>query len=409
MRYIPRILEEGILSASEQFPVVLVTGPRQTGKTTLLQHIAHPSRRYVSLDSLPTRILAREDPELFVQTYPPPVLIDEIQYAPELLPVIKRECDSRQQTGLFWLTGSQQFHLMQGVSESLAGRAAIVKLNGISERELRQIDIREPFLPSRSLEQIRFPSVQRMVYREPDIFQRIFQGSYPAVLSGKVTDIGLFYSSYVQTYLERDVRDLTQVGNLESFFTFLRVIASRTGSILNLSDIARDCALSVPTVKQWLSILVATSLVYLLQPWTSNKTSRLIKSPKLYFLDTGLSAWLAGYSTPETLSSGPLRGAIFETWCVSEILKSWWYSLKEPPLYYYRDKEGKEIDLLFEVDGAVHPIEIKLAATVRKDWARPLSVLEKLKVPVSRGAILCLVQEPFPLDRTTLALPVGWI
>ena len=409
MHYIPRMLEGGILSASELFPVVLVTGPRQTGKTTLLRHLAQENRRYVSLDSLPTRILAREDPELFVQTYPPPVLIDEVQYAPELLPVIKRECDERQQTGLFWLTGSHHFLLMRGVSESLAGRAAIVKLNGISERELRQIDIRNPFLPSQSLEQARFPSAGRVVYREPEIFQRIFQGSYPAVLSGRVTNIQLFYSSYTQTFLERDVRDLTQVGNLESFFTFLRVIASRTGSILNLSDIARDCALSVPTVKQWLSILVATSLVYLLQPWASNKTSRLIKSPKLYFLDTGLCAWLAGYSTPETLSLGPLRGAIFETWCVSEILKSWWYSLKEPPLYYYRDKEGREIDLLFEVDGVVHPAEIKLSATARKDWARPLSVLEKLKVPVSRGAILCLVQEPFPLNRTTLAFPVGCI
>jgi predicted AAA+ superfamily ATPase len=404
-RYISRALEAGILAASRQFPVLLVTGPRQTGKTTLLMHLKDDARKYVSLDSIPIRILAREDPELFLQKYGPPVIIDEIQYAPELLSAIKMNCDASGKKGLFWLTGSQQFHLMRGVTESLAGRVAIVTLNGLSEREVDGADGETaPFLPF-----IGPPRRMGRIYDEPSMFRRIFAGSYPALLSGEVLDTDLFYASYVRTYLERDLHELSQTGNLETFYTFLKVLAGRTGSMLNMSEVSRDCAVSVPTVKHWISILVATSLVYLLRPFPSNRGSRLIKTPKLYFLDTGLCAHLAGYSSPETLASGPLRGAIFETWCVSEVLKSWWYALKEPPVWYYRDKDGAEIDLLFEADGALYPAEIKLGAGPRKDWLRHFSSLQRLGLPVRPGSALCLAREPFPIDRDNIALPAGWI
>jgi uncharacterized protein len=402
-RYIPRAIETKLLEISRQFPVVLLTGPRQTGKTTLLERLKENGRRYISLDSMPARMLAREDPELFLQTYHPPVIIDEIQYAPELLPAIKMICDKRGEPSLFWLTGSQQFHLMRGVTESLAGRVAILRLNGLSERELSGEVSALPFLPGRA----GVPGGK--VYDEPGMFNRIFRGSYPAVLAGDIEDIGVFYSSYVQTYLERDLRELSQVGNLESFFTFLKACASRTGSILNLSDLARDCAVSVPTAKQWLSVLVTTSLVYLMRPYSSNRTSRLIKSPKLYFLDTGLCAWLAGYTSPETLAAGPLRGSVFETWCVGEALKSWWNAAAEPPAYYYRDKDGAEVDILFEADGALHPAEIKLGASPHKDWVRHFNALDKLGLQITDGVALCLVKEPVPIDRRATAIPAGFI
>ncbi len=404
-RYIHRALETVLPGVSRQYPVLLLTGPRQTGKTTLLRHIREPGRNYVSLDSLPVRGLAREDPALFLQKYSPPVIIDEIQYAPELLPSIKMACDSTDAKGLFWLTGSQQFRLMRGVTESLAGRAAIVTLNGLSGREINgRTSSGGPFLP--------VPPgfwTPGAILEEPTLFERVFRGSYPALAADLSMDAGLYYDSYVRTYLERDLRELSQVGDLETFFTFLRVAAARTGTVLNLSDMARDCAVSVPTIKRWISILVAGSLVYLLRPWHSNRSSRLIKSPKLYFLDTGLCSRLAGYSTPETLAAGPLRGGIFETWCVSEILKSWWYALREPPVYYYRDRDGTEIDLVFEADGTLYPVEIKLGAGPKKDWIRSFRALKNLNLPVGPGAALCLARDSLPLDRETTAVPAGWI
>ena len=403
--YIARALEGRLLEASSQFPVLFITGPRQTGKTTLLKHLKDDSRGYVSLDSMPARLLAREDPELFLQRFPPPLIIDEIQYAPGLLSAIKLVCDASGDKGLFWLTGSQQFELMRGVTESLAGRVAILSLSGLSERETSDSRGKsQPFIPGA------FGQIQKGTnYDEPSIFRRIFTGSYPATLSGEVTDLELFYGSYVRTYLEHDLRELSQVGSLESFYVFLKVLAARTGTILNMSEVSRDCAVSVPTVKHWISVLVASSLVYLLRPYSSNRGSRLIKSPKLYFLDTGLCAHLAGYSAPETLASGPLRGAIFETWCVAEALKSWWNALKEPPVYYYRDKDGAEIDLLFETDGGLFPVEIKLGASPKRDWIRHFAALERFGSSPRPGAVLCLVQEAFPIDRLNSAFPAGWI
>jgi len=408
MRYIRRAIEAAVLRASAQFPAVFVTGPRQTGKTTLLRRLADEGRRYVSLDIGRNRALAQDDPELFIQQYPPPVLIDEVQYAPGLLPAIKQACDSRGEAGLFWLTGSQQFTLMQGVSESLAGRVAILRLNGLSARETGA-DARSERPETAPLTGAESCSPRGMGTDASELFRTIFRGSLPAFASGAREDRELFFGSYVQTYLERDVRNLAHVGDLEAFDTFLRVLAARTGCLLNLSELARDCAISPPTAKHWLSILEASDLVYLLRPWHSNATKRLVKSPKLYFLDTGLCAYLAGWDTPESLAAGAMRGSIFETWCVSEALKSWWYAARRPPFWFYRDRDGKEIDLVIERDGALVPIEMKLGTNPGRDWIRHFTALEGTGREIGPGVALCLVDEPFPIDGKHRAVPASWI
>lgn len=406
--YYPRAIEDAWLDASRQFPVLLLTGARQVGKTTVLQHLCGKDRRYVTLDDPAMRALAREDPELLLQRFPPPVLIDEIQYAPGILPHIKMAVDRQHTTGQFWLTGSQQFQMMKGITESLAGRVAIVSLLGFSarERDRREPEL-PPFLPVADILDRRASSPGKTSLAH--VFRNIWTGSLPALTAGAVKDRDLFYSSYLQTYLQRDVRDLAQVGSQETFLRFLKACAARTGQLLNLSGLARDVDVSVKTAKNWLSILVASCQVHLLQPYHTNVTKRLVKRPKLYFLDTGLCAYLAEWSSPQTLSAGAMAGAIFETYVFSEILKSWWHRLQTPQLYYYRDRDGREIDFLLVRDRALHPVEVKLAATVKSDWIRHFGALGKLPCKVGPGAVVCLAEAPVPLDRKNSAIPVGWL
>jgi predicted AAA+ superfamily ATPase len=402
-----RTLSEACSAASEQFPVLLLTGPRQVGKTTLLQHLAKKDRRYVTLDDPAVRALAQSDPALFLERFEPPVLIDEIQYAPQLLPLIKMAVDRRgRKKESFWLTGSQQFHLMKGISESLAGRVAILNLLGFSSRERRrrELDV-PPFVPTASVLNEREKTASAVGLKR--LYADIWLGSYPKLVTRAVRDRDLFYNSYLQTYLQRDVRDLTQVGNESAFLRFLKACAARTGQLLNLSDLARDADVAVNTAKNWLSILQASFQVALLPPYHTNLTKRLIKMPKLYFLDTGMCAYLAEWSSPETLEAGAMSGAILETYVFAEVIKSWWNRGKQPQLYYYRDKDGKEIDLLLVQDRAMYPIEIKKSGSPRSDWVRHFGLLDRLLPAWTQGGVICLCRELLPLDRKATAIPVG--
>jgi predicted AAA+ superfamily ATPase len=405
MTYYQRTLDEGWLAASRQFAALLLTGPRQVGKTTFLQHICGKERRYVTLDDPAIRMLANGDPALFMERYTPPILIDEIQYAPGILPYIKMEIDSKKRRDAFWLTGSQQFHLMKGISETLAGRVAIMNMLGFSNRERHRLKLDvPPFLPEDRV--IR----QRQSHSKPaglrEIFNDIWMGTLPAITAGMVKDRDIFYSSYLQTYLQRDIRDMAKIGDENSFLRFLKACAARTGQLLNLSELARDADVSPNTAKNWLSILQTSFQVYLLPPYHSNITKRLVKRPKLYFLDTGLCAYLAEWSSPETLEAGAMSGAILETYVFAEILKSWWHKGKTPQIYYYRNRDGQEIDFLLICDRVGYPVEVKKAASPKSEWLKSFAALNQLKIKIGSGAVICMAKDVIPLDKNVSAIPV---
>jgi len=404
--YIPRTLEAYVKKAARRMPVLLVTGARQVGKTTLLRHAAARGRAYVTLDDPLILQLARNDPALFVQRFRPPILIDEIQYAPGLLPHIKMIVDEERKPGLFWLTGSQHFHLMKGISESLAGRVGIVRLLGLSRRELLlRTPTTSPFVPSPAAIRKRMSSGGKLGLGA--LFDLIWRGSLPAIATDKRTDWSLFYGSYVQTYLQRDVRDLARVGDETAFLRFLRATAARTAQLVNIADLARDADVAPNTAKHWLSILEASGVVYWLEPWHANVTKRLVKTPKLYVLDTGLCAYLTGWSTARALEAGAFAGAMLETWVVGELLKSYWHNGVDAPFYYYRDRDSKEIDLLILRDGVFHPLEIKKSAAPSRDDVRSFQSLRRLGVPIGAGGVICLVADLLPLTADTHAIPVG--
>ena len=402
--YVARTLEPWVLSAAEQFPVVLLTGARQVGKTTLLRHLCQEERTYVTLDDPLVLSLARAEPALFMQRFPPPVLIDEMQYAADLLPYIKLASDRAQRPGLFWLTGSQQFHLMQGVSESLAGRVAVLHLLGLSRRErLGQGREIRPFLPTPAEIQQRMGAGGKLTLRE--LYRLIWRGALPAIALDDAVERDLFYGSYVQTYLQRDVRDLARVGDEMAFVRFLRATAARTGQLLNLADLARDADVAPNTAKNWLAILQTAEIVYLLEPYSTNLSKRLVKAPKLYFLDTGLAAYLTEWASPETLEAGAMSGPILETWVVVELLKSYWHSGRRAPFYYVRDKDQREIDLLIVQDGIAYPLEIKKPAAPSRDDVRHFGALAHLGLPVGPGGVICLAEQSLPLTATAQSIP----
>ena len=405
-----RTLSRTIHEIDKTFPVLLLTGPRQVGKTTLLEMCAGDDRRFVSLDDLRTRKLAREDPPAFMQAHPPPLAIDEIQYAPELFSYIKIAVDREKRKGMYWLTGSQKFHLMKGVTESLAGRVAIIDLLGLSQAELDGRDGRtEPFMPTPGWIGNARDSVA--IGKPPsDVFERIWRGSFPGLHADKSMNRGRFYDSYIQTYIQRDVRDIMKISDETSFHSFLTAVAARTGQLLNYADLARDVDIAKQTAKSWMSVLETSGLVHLLRPYHRNIGKRLVsKTPKLYFLDTGLCSHLTRWPDAASLEAGTMAGPILETYVFSEILKSYWHNGSNPFCYYYRDTDQKEIDLVIESGDLFHPVEFKKTASPSRSAFGHFHLLEKLGKKVGHGAVVCFVEQDMPLSRTVTAVPVGYL
>jgi uncharacterized protein len=381
--YIYRYLEEEVKKINKSFKVLYVGGPRQVGKTTLLKKLAGElGFNYVTLDDIEIRNLATTEPKLFLKQFPSPLLIDEIQYAPELLPYIKIEVDNQNQNGVYWITGSQHFSIIKNLNESLAGRVAIMSLNTLSSGEINQMDRKnEPFLPI-----LIDPKLQIQEY---DIYQRILRGGFPALVNDSNIEPSTFFSSYTQTYIEKDLVNMFGIQSSSRFYNFMRLCADRTGQMLNYSDLARDADIAVSTAKDWIEILQGTMQIYLLPAYNTNFAKRIIKSPKLYFLDTGLASYLTGWQSVESLKSSVYAGRLFETYVISEIIKSYWYRSKLPPLYYLRDKEGHEIDLIIEIENQLHPIEIKSSSSFKEDYLSNINYYKnKLKNIKTSGVVM---------------------
>ena len=402
--FIKRHADEAIRKLSKMFGAVLVTGARQVGKTTLLQEVVK-NAGYVTLDDKIQLMNAVEQSGTFFKDNPPPVFVDEIQYAPNLFPQIKIILDKEKKKGLFYLSGSQQFEMMKNISESLAGRLGILNLPGLSLRELYGVSFREPFLPTDEYFTGRRKEKADIPYA--DVWNIIHRGSYPELCANPDFDWQMFFAAYVRTYIERDVRALAQVGDEVKFMQFMTVAASCTGQLLNVASLARDVGVSQPTAERWLSILVASNLVILLTPYHNNITKRTVKTPKLYFLDTGLAAYLTRWNTPEVLKNGAMAGAFFETFVIGEIIKSYTNKgILDLPLYFYRDRDGNEIDLLIENSGTLYPIEIKKHADPEKSDVMRFSVLDKIpNVKRGQGGVVCLYDHLVTLQRNDKVIP----
>jgi len=417
---VQRTIEETIKNISNTFPVLLLTGPRQVGKTTLLEGLIEPNRKKVSLDNMTARALAKEDPELFLQRYAPPVMIDEIQYAPELLTYIKLLVDERKKCGDFWLTGSQMFRMMKDVSETLAGRVGIVPMQGLSNSEIRGYHFPQFSVnPTELIARISTTAPMNI----SEVFDRIYRGSMPRLYEVENINTDVYFESYIDTYLSRDIRDLTQVGDLIAFLNFIKIVGARTATNVNYEVLAQEAGITAPTAKQWLSILVASGLVVLIEPYSNNALKRVIKAPRMYFMDTGLCAHLMGWSSGTVLENSAMSGAFFETWVVGEIYKSYLNVGKKPPMYFYRDSNKKEIDVILYRDGVVNPIEIK-KSSAPKDAVKNFSVLKpleetspsedrfedasRLKTEIGTGAVVCMSSDILPIDRKNWYLP-AWL
>jgi len=417
-RTMARVIEE----YSKSFRVLLLSGQRQVGKSTLLENLAQSFangrgvRTHITLDNPKFRALAKNDPELFLRQNPPPILIDEVQYAPELFPHIKMYVDEhKNQRGAFWLTGSQKFSLMKGIQESLAGRIAILDLLGLSYREkIKKPYSAGPFIPEFPM-QSKHPAVSR---RKPgmgketgplspkEVYRHIWEGSLPEPVLNKKLSREAFYGSYVQSYIERDVRDFYNVEKPMQFYNFLSAVAARTGTLVNYSNLARDIGIDIKTAQTWMGIMERSGLVYLLKPYSPNITKRIIKTPKVYFLDTGLCAYLCRWETPDTLYTGAMDGSILETWCFGEIMKSYWHNGIHPLIYFYRDTDQKEIDFVIEKNMTLYPIEVKKTAMPGDIDIKHFSTINKLGKKTGMGAVLCLGQESFPISREAVSIPV---
>jgi len=392
----PRILAKVILKALKSFPAIVVTGPRQSGKTTLLRWLFSRTHRFVTLEDPDVRIRAKEDPLYFLEQYRPPVIIDEIQYVPELLSYIKTKIDQDRKPGQWLFTGSQHFILMQGISQSLAGRAAVLSLLPFSFTERVGRGETAQGIPG----WLKGLNLHQTYEDKVSLSEVILRGNYPEIASRKSVDRQLWCGSYISTYLERDVRNLAQIGDLSQFERFLRLCAIRTGQLLNLSELAKEIGMSVPTIKRWLSMLETGYQVYLLYPYYKNVGKRLVKSPKLYFNDTALASYLLGLHDRETLLSSPNFGNLFETMVVTDALKRFLHFGQMPSMYYLRTRDGLEVDLVIESGQKLHLFEIKAAMTIVPKHASGLTrVTSDLGSSIRTSAIISMSGDNFTLKN----------
>lgn len=409
MKYIVRHMEDQILKLSRSWPAILLTGPRQAGKTTMLRNLSRQEdtgREYVSLDDLSVREMAKKDPKMFLQLHRPPVLIDEVQYAPELFAYIKIHVDEHHNPGDFWLTGSQIFRLMQGVQESLAGRVALLHMSPLSQREIIGAEC-VPF--KTDFDALIGQSKKIQPLTTPDLFIRLWNGCMPGLVSGDFTGRDIFYSSYLSTYVERDVRDLSGSVDALKFIRFLTAAAARTSQLVNYKAIADDADIDQQTCKSWMNILETLGIVFLLHPYSNNVLKRTIKTPKLYFYDTGLVCYLTRWSSPEVAESGAMSGALLENYTVSEIVKGYQNAGLEPYIHYYRDRDAKEIDVILEGDGKLCPLEIKKTTMPDKRIVHGFDVIEKSSLEIGTGAVLCMADRLGAFDKENLIVPIWMI
>ena len=405
--YIARHIEKTIEKSFAAFPAVLITGPRQVGKSTLLLN-RFKNIPNITLDN-PLQLLSlNQDPVEFFKLHGSPLILDEVQRAPECFSVLKYMIDSDRRAGMYILTGSQKYALMKGVSESLAGRIGMIDMLGLSQREINEDPFDRPFLPTSDYLFERHPKMAPSIQ---NLWERIHRGSMPELYSNENMDWEQYYAAYVDTYIDRDVRQLGSVGDTLAFTQFMTALASRTGELLNAASLARDVGVDGKTVKRWLSILQASNIIYLLQPFSLNINKRIIKTPKVYFTDTGLVCYLCRWLTPETLANGAMAGSLYETFIVSEILKSYYNAGREPDLYFFRNTDGQEVDLLFYRDGKLYPVEIKKTSSPDVKDAKHFGTLSTFfpSLEVSEGGIICNADDLLPLGQNFKIIPFRFI
>lgn len=407
MTYIKRDIEDKIIALSREYSCILITGPRQVGKTTVMKQLMDSDREYVTLDDLEERGLAKRDPAMFLQMHSTPIMIDEVQYAPELFSYIKIQIDNGAAPGTYWLTGSQAFKLMELAQESLAGRVAILHMPSLSQHEIYGAGDCTPF--ALELSSLKAREKTNAPADLAQMYERIWKGSMPGLVSGKFTDRDVFYSSYLQTYIDRDVKEQVQLADPLLFRDFVRAAACRAGQMLNVHDIAQDVGVSDDTAKRWLQVLEKSDVIFLLRPYSNNLLKRTVKTPKMYFFDTGLVAYLTRYSSPEILANGAINGAILENYVVSEVLKSYHNNAKECLLWYYRDSNSNEIDMVIESDGKLHPLEIKRSVNPGKELIGAFTHLDKASVPRGNGAILCMRPKLSAINSENYIVPIWMI
>lgn len=408
MEYIKRELERKFMSMNSVFKAVMVTGARQVGKTTMLKKLAEKENRtIVSMDHARERELAKSDPKLFFQIYKPPILIDEVQKAPELFEIIKIMCDESEQYGLFWLIGSESKKMLKEARDSMAGRVCILKMYSLSQREklgLCDVGVFEPDYGRLSARQTYFPENNII-----NVYEHIWHGGMPGTVNMNNEQLQAYYESYIDTYLMRDAVDDNGISDTDGFRKALRACASFAGNLLNYSDIASAANVTVATAKEWVKILQAMGIIFLLEPFFNNELKRLIKTPKLYFCDTGLCAYLSMWTSRDTLMNGAASGHYFENYIVGELLRTYAYSPDKVNLTFYRDTNQKEIDLVIEKEGKLHPIEIKRTSNPEKKTIRSFHLLEKNSMEVANGGIVCMTDKVFPIDEKNMLIPCNII